>query len=42
MDEWTEADGTIYRKNANGEYDVIPPTKKATKAKKPKKTSKKE
>lgn len=42
MDEWTEEDGTIYRKNANGDYDIISPTKKATKAKKPKKTSKKE
>ena len=42
MDEWTEPDGTIYRLRKDGNYDVIPPTKKATKAKKPKKTSKKE
>ena len=41
MDEWTEPDGTIYRLRKDGNYDVIPP-KKATKAKKPKKTSKKE
>jgi hypothetical protein len=36
--EWTEADGTVYRLNADGNYDVIPPAKKA---KKPKKQSKK-
>ena len=33
MDEWVEPDGTIYRKNAEGNYDVIPPEKKS-KAKK--------
>lgn len=26
--EWTEADGTIYRLNAEGKYDVIPLEKK--------------
>ena len=41
MDEWTEPDGTVYRLNKDGDYDVIPP-KKATKANKPKKKSKKE
>jgi len=40
MDEWIEPDGTIYRKNADGNYDVIPP--KASKPKKSKKTTKKE
>lgn len=29
--EWTEADGTVYRLNAEGNYDVIPPAKKAKK-----------
>lgn len=29
--EWTEADGTIYRLNSDGNYDVIPPAKKAKK-----------
>jgi hypothetical protein len=29
--EWTEADGTIYRLNSEGNYDVIPPAKKAKK-----------
>tara|TARA_Y100000004_G_scaffold186575_1_gene238292 strand:+ start:837 stop:974 length:138 start_codon:yes stop_codon:yes gene_type:complete len=33
MDEWVEPDGTIYRKNKEGNYDVIPPEKKS-KAKK--------
>tara|TARA_R110000787_G_scaffold256422_1_gene361695 strand:- start:2332 stop:2475 length:144 start_codon:yes stop_codon:yes gene_type:complete len=27
--EWTEADGTIYRLNIDGDYDVIPPVKKS-------------
>ena len=33
IEEWTEADGTIYRLNADGNYDVIPPDKKKRKAK---------
>ena len=33
LEEWTEADGTIYRLNKDGNYDVIPPVKKS-KAKK--------
>jgi len=38
IEEWTEADGTIYRLNADGDYDVIPPVKKKRrKAKKAKK-----
>ena len=33
LKEWTEADGTVYRLNAEGNYDVIPPTKSKSKAK---------
>ena len=40
MDEWTEADGTIYRKNDKGGYDVIPPVKAKKPAKKDKKSKK--
>lgn len=40
MDEWTEPDGTVYRLKENGDYEAIPPKK--SKAKKPKKTTKKE
>ena len=40
MDEWVEPDGTIYRKNAEGNYDIIPPRK--PKKKKASKKSKKE
>ena len=31
MDEWTEADGTIYRKKDDGTYEVIAPKKAAKK-----------
>ena len=41
MEGWTEPDGTVYRRKENGDYEIISP-KKATKAKKPKKTTKKE
>jgi len=40
LKEWTEADGTIYRLNSEGNYDVIPPAK-ATKKPRAKKSSKK-
>ena len=33
LKEWIEADGTIYRLNADGNYDVIPPTNSKSKAK---------
>jgi hypothetical protein len=36
MDEWTEADGTIYRKRDDGSYEVIAPKKAPKKAKKAK------
>ena len=39
MDEWTEADGTIYRKRDDGSYEVIPPKKAAPKKKAAKKKS---
>ena len=43
LEEWTEADGTIYRLREDGNYDVIPPTKKkGRKARKDSKKSKKE
>ena len=31
VEEWTEADGTIYRLREDGNYDVIPPAKKQKK-----------
>ncbi len=37
MDEWTEADGTIYRKRDDGSYEVIAPKKAAPKKKAAKK-----
>ena len=37
MDEWTEADGTVYRKREDGSYEVIAPKKKASKKKAAKK-----
>ena len=40
MDEWTEPDGTVYRLNKDGDYDVIPSKKK--KASKPKNSKVKE
>ncbi len=39
MDEWTEADGTVYRKREDGSYEVIAPKKKAAKKKKATKKS---
>ena len=39
MDEWTEEDGTIYRKNKEGGYDVIPPKKEKKKSKSVKKSA---
>lgn len=34
MNEWTEEDGTIYRLNSDGNYDVIAPKKSKAKPKK--------
>lgn len=42
MDEWTEADGTIYRKRDDGSYEVIPPKKAAPKKKAASKKAKSE
>ena len=40
MDEWTEPDGTVYRKREDGSYEVIaPPKKKDSKKKKATKKS---
>ena len=41
LKEWTEADGTVYRLNESGDYDVIPPAKKKAKTTKKAKASKK-
>ena len=27
MDEWTEPDGTVYRRKENGDYEIISPKK---------------
>ena len=42
LKEWTEADGTVYRLNKDGNYDIIPPAKKkvAKSTKKPKSSKK--
>lgn len=40
VEEWTEADGTIYRLREDGNYDVIPPAKKQKVSRKAKKAKK--